>query len=312
MKKVLVTGGTVFVSRFVSEYYVKQGCEVYVLNRNTKPQSQGIKLIEADRANLGDILKSHHFDVVIDVTSYNENDVNLLLDGLGSFDNYIFISSSAVYPEYAPQPFPENTTLGENKYWGKYGTNKIEAEKALLERVPNAYILRPPYLYGQMNNVYREAFVFDCAIQNRKFYLPKNGDMKLQFLHVEDLCKFIDKILESRPKQHIFNVGNQKAVSIKEWVETCYAVVGKQPEFVNVFADVPQRSYFPFYDYEYYLDVSAQHSIMQNEKALYDGLKEAFEWYKSNSEKVNKKPLIEFIDNNLVFKGEKQWKSYTY
>ena len=297
--KALVTGGTVFVSRFVAEYYVKKGYEVYVLNRNTKLQSQGTKLIEADRANLGDVLKTHHFDVVIDVTSYNETDVNLLIDGLGSFEDYIFISSSAVYPECAPQPFLENSFLGENKYWGKYGTNKIEAETVLLKRVPNAYILRPPYLYGQINNVYREAFVFDCAMQDRKFYLPKNGDMKLQFFHVEDLCKFIDAIIENKPKQHIFNVGNEKSVTIKEWVTACYAVIGKQPEFVNVFADIPQRSYFPFYDYEYYLDVSAQHSIMKLEKALHDGLKDAFEWYKLNQDKVNKKPLIEFIDENL-------------
>lgn len=305
MKKILVTGGTVFVSRFVAEYYVKKNCEVYVLNRNTKPQSQGVKLIESDRADLGDVLKSHHFNAVIDVTSYNENDVNLLLDGLGSFDDYIFISSSAVYPEYVPQPFLENSTLGENKYWGKYGTNKIEAEMVLSKRVPNAYILRPPYLYGQMNNIYREAFVFDCAMQDRKFHLPQNGDMKLQFLHVEDLCKFIDTILETKPKQRVFNVGNQNAITVKEWVEACYAVVGKRPEFVNVFADVPQRSYFPFYDYEYYLDVSAQHSLIPAEKNLHDGLTEAFEWYKSNQDKVNKKPLIEFIENNMAYKGVK-------
>ncbi len=300
MKKVLVTGGTVFVSRFVAEYYVKKDYEVYVLNRNSKPQSQGVKLIEADRADLGNVLKSHHFDVVMDITSYNEMDINLLLDGLGSFDDYIFISSSAVYPEFAIQPFNEKSKTGENKFWGKYGTNKIDAENALLNRVSNAYILRPPYLYGQMNNVYREAFVFDCAMQDRRFYLPKNGDMKLQFLHTEDLCSFIDVILEKKPEQHIFNVGNATAVSVKEWVESCYSVVGKEVDFISVNADIPQRSYFPFYDYEYYLDVSAQHQLLPDEKPLKDGLREAFEWYINNQDEVNKKPLIEFIENNLV------------
>ncbi len=39
MKKVLVTGGMVFVSRYIAEYYVRQGWEVYVLNRNTREQS---------------------------------------------------------------------------------------------------------------------------------------------------------------------------------------------------------------------------------------------------------------------------------
>ena len=59
--------------------------------------------------------------------------------------------------------FLKNQKKPQNIFWGTYGTDKIAAEKALLERMKDAYILRPPYLYGPMNNVYREAFVFDCA-----------------------------------------------------------------------------------------------------------------------------------------------------
>lgn len=299
MKKILVTGGTVFVSRYIAEYYVAQGYDVYVLNRNSREQSEGVTLIEADRHNIGDVLRNLHFDVVID-TAYTSNDVVSLLDALGSYEEYILISSSAVYPEYAPQPFQEKTPLAVNKYWGKYGTDKIEAEKILMKRNPNAYILRPPYLYGQMNNVYRESFVFDCALADRKFYLPKDGGMKLQFFHVHDLCRFIDILLKSKPSQHIFNVGSKEAISIREWVELCYRVVGKKAEFVNVYDDIEQRNYFSFYNYEYYLDVSLQDALMPDTKPLYDGLNEAFNWYKDNSDKVIKKAFFDYIDNNLV------------
>lgn len=58
----------------------------------------------------------------------------------------------------------------------------ISDEFAIMKRNPNAYILRPPYVYDPMNNVYREAFVFDCALAERRFYMPKDGEMKLQFL----------------------------------------------------------------------------------------------------------------------------------
>lgn len=300
MKKILVTGGTVFVSRYVAEYYVKKGYEVYVLNRNRRTQSVGVKLIQADRHNLGEALRDYHFDVVIDVTAYTREDVDLLLDALGSYDEYILISSSAVYPETALQPFKEESELGANKYWGKYGTDKIEAEEALMERNPNAYILRPPYLYGPLNNVYREAFVFDCALANRKFYLPKEGEMKLQFFHVEDMCRFMDTILEKKPKQHIFNVGNRECVSVRDWVSLCYQVVGKQVEFENVFADIEQRNYFSFYNYEYCLDVSKQYELMPEVKTLSEGLREAFEWYRDNSDKVNKKPFVEYIEAQLM------------
>lgn len=299
MKKVLVTGGTVFVSRYIAEYYVRKGYEVYVLNRNTREQSEGVNLIQADRHNLENILKNYYFDMIID-TAYTARDVNSLLDGLTSYGDYFLISSSAVYPEHCVQPFKESEQVGVNKYWGKYGTDKIEAENALMRRNPDAYILRPPYLYGQMNNVYREAFVFDCALQNRCFYLPKDGEMNLQFFHVEDLCKFIDVLLEKKTEQHIFNVGNSEAISIRKWVELCYRVVGKTVQFKNVYDDIDQRKYFSFYDYEYYLDVSQQHQLMQQEKDLYEGLKESFLWYKDNMDKVNKKPFFEFIDSTLA------------
>ena len=299
MKKVLVTGGTVFVSRYIAEYYVAKGFDVYVLNRNTRKQSVGVTLIQADRHNPGDLLKGYEFDVVID-TAYSAYDVETLLDALGSYEDYIMISSSAVYPEYVPQPFKEDATLAVNKYWGKYGTDKIEAEAALMKRNPNAYILRPPYLYGPMNNVYREAFVFDCAMADRKFYLPKEGDMKLQFFHIDDLCRFMDILLEEKPQQHIFNVGNKEAISIRDWVTLCYEAAGKKAEFVNVYKDVEQRSYFSFYNYEYYLDVSQQYALMKTVKPLHTGLKEALAWYMGNTDKVNRKAFMDYIDHNLV------------
>ena len=175
-KKLLVTGGTVFVSRFIAEYYVEKGWEVYVLNRGTRPQSKGVTLLQADRHDLGNTLRGLHFDAVID-TAYTAGDVENLLDALDGCGDYILISSSAVYPETAAQPFREDGPVGANRFWGRYGTDKLAAEAALLRRIPGAYILRPPYLYGPMNNVYREAFVFDCAAADRPFYLPADGSM---------------------------------------------------------------------------------------------------------------------------------------
>lgn len=300
MKKILVTGGTTFVSKYVAEYFVNAGYEVYVLNRNTKPQVQGVNLIEGDRHNLGGILKNTFFDVVADITAYNAADIIDFVKELGSFGQYIMISSSAVYPEYGVQPFLEESEKSANKFWGAYGTDKIEAENVLLEKVKDAYILRPPYLYGPMNNVYREAFVFDCALADRKFYLPNDGSMKLQFFHVKDLCGLMEVIIRNKPDEHIFNVGNIEAVSIKEWVTICYKSLGKTPIFVNVNETIEQRNYFSFYNYEYYLDVTRQRKIYPKTISLEDGIKDAAKWYLEHRTDVGKKPYFEYIDSNLV------------
>lgn len=296
--KILVTGGTVFVSKYIAEYFANNGNDVYVLNRNTKPQLPNVKLIECNRKEINGQLKALHFDTVIDITAYTAEDINTLLDNLDSFNNYVMISSSAVYPETLKLPFKESDNCGINKFWGDYGTNKIAAENALLKRVPNAYILRPPYLYGEYNNIYREAFVFDCAERNMPFYLPKDGSMPLQFFHVEDLCRFIETLLEFQPTQKIYNVGNEP-ISIKEWVKICYAAVGKIPTFINVSGEIEQRNYFPFYDYGYILDTVAQNSIAPDLIPLAVGFERAYEWYKDNKSAVKPKNYFEFIERNL-------------
>lgn len=300
MKKILVTGGTVFVSCYVAEYFAKAGHEVYVLNRNHRPQPENTTLIEADRHELGERLRDYHFDAVLDVTAYNGQDVSDLLDALGEFKTYILISSSAVYPETERQPFTEDTPTGENRIWGKYGTDKIDAEKVLTARVPEAYILRPPYLYGPMNNVYREAFVFDCALQDRSFCLPKDGSMKLQFFHVRDLCRVMERILEEQPAQHIFNVGNEEAVSIREWVALCYEALGKSPVYREVWDQPNQRDYFSFYEYEYFLDVGRQRELLPNTTGLVQGLKEAADWYLAHRDLVARKPYLTYIDDHIL------------
>ena len=299
MKKILITGGTVFVSRYAAQYFVDKGYEVYVVNRNSRPQVPGAKLIEADRHDLGDKLKDIYFDVVADITAYNAEDITDLCESLGSFGQYIMISSSAVYPEYGDQPFREDSERALNRYWGSYGTDKIAAEDALLDRVSDAYILRPPYIYGPMNNVYREAFVFDCARADRPFYLPGDGGMKLQFFHVKDLCILMERVIEEKPETHIMNVGNVEQVTIKDWVTMCYACFDKIPEFVNVNEDIEQRNYFSFYNYEYYLDVQQQNKIYPETIPLEEGLKECAEWYVENESEVGKKSYMEYIDCNL-------------
>ncbi|MBQ1992113.1 MAG: NAD-dependent epimerase/dehydratase family protein [Clostridia bacterium] len=297
--KILVTGGTTFVSKYVAEYFVNKGNEVYVINRNTREQVDGVVLIEGDRMNLDDKLKNLHFDVVVD-TAYNKEQVSTLVNSIGSFNDYIFISSSAVYPETNPQPFTEKQICGKNSVWGDYGINKLEAEKYLQENVKQAYILRPPYFYGVYENLHREALPFDCAMANRKFYLPEN-EMKLQFFNVFDLCRFIEILLEKHPENKIFNVGNKEAVTIKQWVELCYKVAGKTPEFVTINKNIAQRDYFCFYDYNYYLDVAKQYELMPETMDLEKGLKEQFEWYKNNIDSVyNRKPYFEYIDKNLA------------
>ena len=89
--KILITGGTTFVSRFAAEYFVSKGNEVTVINRGSRPQVTGVTHINCDRTKPGNLLKQLHFDLVLDITAYTEEHIKTLLASGIAFDDYIFI-----------------------------------------------------------------------------------------------------------------------------------------------------------------------------------------------------------------------------
>lgn len=303
-RSLLVTGGTVFVSRFVAEYFAARGDTVYVLNRGSRPQPQhpNIHPILADRRAPGDALRGYRFDAVLDITAYTRADLEALAAALPEVPDYIFLSSSAVYPETLPQPFAEDAPCGPNAHWGAYGTDKLEAERWLIAHRPGSYILRPPYLYGPMENLYRAPYVFDCAGEERPFCIPGDGQLKLQFFHVEDLCRFIALLLERHPAQRVYNLGNPEPVTVNDWVNACYQAAHAQPYFLSVPKDAhPLYCYFPFRDYEYRLDVTAQTALLPDLKPLHQGLAEEYAWYAAHPEaELRRKPYLEYIDREIL------------
>lgn len=299
MKKILITGGTGFVSGYLAAFFARRGDQVWALNRDSKNALPGVQTIVADRHALGDVLHGRLFDTVIDVVAYDAPDVESLLGALEGQPDYVLISSSAVYPETLPQPFTEEMPVGENSIWGAYGLGKIRAEAAALRRRPDSYILRPPYLYGPMQNLYREPFVFDCARLGRPFYLPGDGDMPLQFFHVEDLCQLIVRLLDAQPTQRIYNVGNPTPVTVRQWVQLCYDIAGVPCRMIPVDSSHPQRSYFPFYPYAYHLDTTRQAALLSDTIPLAQGLKQSRDWYLAHPDGVMKRDYIGYIDANL-------------
>jgi hypothetical protein len=75
--------------------------------------------------------------------------------------------------------------------------------------------------------------------------------------------------------------------------------VGRTPRFEYVTDDIPQRSYFPFYDYEYVLDVKAMNALINRLTPLEDSLRQSYEWFRNNRNSIVRKPLKEFIDREL-------------
>ncbi len=313
--KVLVLGGTQFVGWYIVKSLLEDGHTVTTLTRGSKKGIHGEKVTElyADRFNISElknVLIGKLFDYVIDVSGYTREAVEIMYEALKNFKlkGYLFISSAAVYNKSETLPVKENFPKGNNDTWGIYATNKYEAEEFLLNKyLTNGFpfiSIRPPYINGEGNNIYREAYIFDCLKESRPVIIPGKGDAKVQFIHIDDLYQTIIILFKTKSSGRCFNIGFNKSVTLREWVEACMDVYGKRTEIIKFnYKDsgFTPRDFFPFRDFPLFLDVDKISNIYSSKIPLHEGLKRSLDWYTHNEDKVDKKSSF-FVNSQKIIK----------
>ena len=174
--RVLVMGGTEFISLHLLRALQARGHEVTVFNRGRQPDRlpAGVAAIAGDRkdhAGLRAQLAGRRFDAVYDVTYAPTlgEDVAALMDALEGDPHAIFVSTCRVYDHALPIPYSEETARG--LYWGDYARHKIGGEDVLLERHRRTgqpvTIVRPTHVMGPLNTRNNETFFMDRIARGR-------------------------------------------------------------------------------------------------------------------------------------------------
>lgn len=314
MKRVLVIGGSYFIGKAITQELQSSGYEVTLLNRGSRMVA-GTKQLSCDRNDpkkMKSALKEKVFDYLVDVSGLNKEQVRILCDALNmqELKSMVFISSSAVYDvEHLKARFREQDRVKKNKFWGRYGTDKIEAERTYCRcmednQIP-LVILRPPYVYGEENYVQRESFIFEHILQNRPVILPADNK-KLQFIYAKDLAVIVRKMLEKESRgSEIYNVGNNEYVTAREWVQLCAQAMGKAVEIVNF--DYKKygrnvREFFPFHDYDNVLNVDKiqQTDINIEETDMLAGLQNAYQWFLENRLQIPWKEEVKKAETEIL------------
>jgi nucleoside-diphosphate-sugar epimerase len=164
--KVLFIGGTGLISSACADLAVRQGVDLYILNRNASkklPLPEGAHLligdVHGDELQLARLLAGRQFDVVVDWIAYTpediERDIRLFRHNAhnpgSEAGQFVFISSASAYQK-PPQHYiiTEETPL-ENPYWD-YSRNKIACEARLMQAYRDegfpVTIVRPSLTYG--------------------------------------------------------------------------------------------------------------------------------------------------------------------
>ena len=155
--KILLIGGTGTISTAISPLLVRQGHELYLLNRGNHPEQipEGAHLIKGDISDekaVAALLEGQYFDCVGEfigfVPEQVERDVRLFKGRCGQ---YIYISSASAYHKPVRDfRITEGTALA-NPYW-EYSRNKIRCEEYLFAQYrENGFpvtVVRPSHTYG--------------------------------------------------------------------------------------------------------------------------------------------------------------------
>ena len=306
MKKILIMGGNQFVGKEIVKNFLEKDYIVYVLNRGTRKNIEGVFFLKADRNNYietENILKNIEVDIIVDVSAYTEEQVDILQKVMKDrFKQYILISSASVYNSIESAPVNEESETGENLIWGDYAKNKYLAEQKTIEN-SNLYnfkytIYRPFYIYGIGNNLDRENYFFSRIKYDLPIYIPSKNNI-IQFGYVEDLALAIESSINNSDfYNQIFNISGDEYVTMSEFIEICAKVINKKTTIKCVDTEKSQikvRDWFPFREVNLFGDISKlENTGFRNTYSLVQGLEKTYKYNDKNN--LILKPVLHKIE----------------
>ena len=306
MKKILIVGGNQFVGKEIAKKFLEKNYIVYVLNRGTRKNIEEVIFLKVDRDNfieMENILKNIDVDIIIDVSAYTKEQVDILHKIMKKrFKQYILISSASVYNNIECTPVNEGCQTGENLIWGDYAKNKYLAERRTIEN-SNLYnfkytIFRPFYIYGIGNNLDRENYFFSRIKHNLPIFIPSKNNI-IQFGYVEDLALATESSIDNSDfYNQIFNISGDEYVTVSEFAEICGKVMNKKTmiKYINTEENkIKARDWFPFREVNLFGDISKlENTGFRNAYSLVQGLEKTYKYNDEND--LILKPVLHKIE----------------
>lgn len=238
----LVTGATGFIGSNLVKYLIERGYEVRVFVRNFQKAKNifgdRVEIVKGVFQNKEDVQKAvKDVDIVIhlagvvklkpkeEVWESNFLTTKYLLEECKRVEKFIFSSTIDVYGPlkvFATEEHPLNPI-------DVYARSKVEAEKVVVQSGIDYSILRIGIVYGVGARWWEYAFKF------LKFgFIPKTNNVT-HLIHVSDLVKAIEKVVNKGKKNSVYNVANERPTKIKSVFSYIVKLFGKKPREIPMF-----------------------------------------------------------------------------
>ena len=266
MKRLFITGGTGFFGKSMLGYRLRHPdwewtkAEWVVLSRTPErfvakypklANQPGVSFIAGDVRDFA--FPEGHFDAIVHaatsaVTTLSDGEMtSVIVDGarrVGEFakaagcQTLLFTSSGAVYGPRTSPSCEEDDCAPTTAY----GKGKLAAEKMLVDSGLNVKIARcfafvGPHLNRNIHYAIGN-FIQNC-IDGKPIVINGDGTPLRSYLYADDLVEWLFAILERGESGRPYNVGSDRAVSIRELAETVRRVLGSKSEIVVKGSPVP-------------------------------------------------------------------------
>ncbi|NJR64997.1 MAG: SDR family oxidoreductase [Leptolyngbyaceae cyanobacterium CRU_2_3] len=223
------------ISTFGSTGYIgSRFCDFYandvikILRDDYEPKSKNILYLISTTHNRN-IFTNPHLDI--------DTNLNVLIDVLEKCKDkdiiFNFVSTSLVYGD-CELPAAENTFCNPK---GFYGITKKCAEDLLISYCLTFHI---PYRILRLSTVYGKSNVKEWAERNALHLLIEklkrdepiklyfHGEFIRDYIHLDDVVRAIDLVVEQAPLNSIINIGSGMPYQFIDLIEKAKAILGSQ------------------------------------------------------------------------------------
>ncbi len=275
--RVLVIGGTGFLSKKIVKELLNKLHTVSVFNRGESPnllqQDSNLKFIKGNRDNIEDlqkVLTTNVFDAVYDMIAYTENQskdaVHVFKGRIGRF---IHCSTISVYmiSNDVQCPITEDQSnkkimdyFARNPFGMDYGINKRRCEDILWNEHNDitfpVTILRPTFIAGPEDPSKRDFFWIQRMLDQKPLLIPGSGDFAFQQVFIDDVAKAFCDILDYEiTNGNAYNIAAEEVYSLNEYITNLSELLNLKPEIVHIDQEVfdqldisysPEGDVFPY------------------------------------------------------------------
>jgi nucleoside-diphosphate-sugar epimerase len=249
--KIVYIGGTGNISFSSVELALKQGIEVYLVNRgksrNKKPEGAISWIADINNPQqVKELLKGHAFDAVVNWIAFTPADIQRDYELFKDItQQYIFISSASVYQKPPSHPVITESTPLANPYW-QYSRDKIACEelcnKLYREEGFPITIVRPSHTYRTVIPAalgsWTDFTLMERIRQGKPIVAHGDGTSLWVMTHADDFAKGFNGLLgHQQAIGHSFHITSDEVLTWNQIYEAMGEAAGAEPRIIHIPSD---------------------------------------------------------------------------